>query len=79
MGRCLLFGRRRDAFEEGVDAGARRLQAGLERVALGLQGLHLFEQQVVGALQLLVAQQQALHALGDLVQVHVIGHGVAGG
>ena len=64
-----------EAFEQGVDPGAGRAQARFERVALLGQGLHLLAEQGVGALQFLVAQQQTLNALGDLIEDGVVRHG----
>ena len=53
----------------------RSTQARLERVALLGQGLDLLAEQGVGALQFLVAQEQTLNALGDLIEDGVVRHG----
>ncbi len=66
------------AVEQGVDSGTRGIEARLERVALGLQGLHLLHQEAVGALQLFMAQEQPLYALGQLFEVLGFGHGEIG-
>jgi hypothetical protein len=60
--------------EQGLDAGPRGAQAGLERVALLGQGLDLAGEQGIGALQLGVAHQQALHPFGDQVDVGLVRH-----
>ena len=38
-----------EAFEQRIDAGARRHQSGFERIAFGLQGVHLLDQQGIAA------------------------------
>jgi hypothetical protein len=55
------------AVEQGVDARARRAQAGPEGITLGAKRLHLAVEQGVGALEFFVSHQQALNALGDLL------------
>ena len=58
--------------EQRVDARARGCQPGLEGLAFLGDDVHLLSQQRVGAAQLLVAQQQALDAIGEFVDA---GHG----
>ena len=53
------------ALQQGIDAVARGRQTGLELIALVRQIVHLSAEQCVRALQLFVAKQQALDAVGD--------------
>jgi hypothetical protein len=56
------------ALQQGIDAVAGRLQTALEGVSfLGDLG-HLLGQQIIGALQFLMAQQQTLDALDQGLQ-----------
>ena len=57
------------AFEQCVHPGPGCREPGFERVTLLGQRLDLFGQQRVGALQLLVANEQPLRALGDLLNL----------
>jgi hypothetical protein len=57
------------AIEQGVDTGSRSSESGFEGVALLGQGFDLLHQERIGALQLGVAQQQALNAFCDLLDL----------
>ena len=64
------------------DPGTGGMQTGLERIALLRDGIDLGAEQGVGALQFLMAHEQALHPFGDLVEVglgqhrhHIVGLG----
>ena len=61
--------------DQGVDAVPRSAQTGLEQVALMAELLDLLCQQGIGALQFFVTHKQALHALGDLIDLGGVGHG----
>ena len=65
-------------FKQRIDPRARRVQAGLERVALVRQRGDLLRQQGVGPLQFLVANEQAVDAFGNLVDLGRVCHGLEG-
>src|SRR5438552_18218396 len=62
------------ALEQRVDARAGGRQARLERIAFLREQVHLFGQQRVGALQLLVAHEQALDSFDEGVDLRGAGH-----
>ena len=64
------------AIDQRVDAVTRCTQTGFEQVAFMAELLDLLCQQGIGALQFFVAHKQAFHALGDLIDLGGVGHGV---
>jgi len=64
----------RDLLYDHVQALQDGLQFQPEHVVILAQQAQLLAEQRIGALQLLVAQQQALHSLGDLINVCLGGH-----
>ena len=64
----------RATLQQRFDPCPGRREPGLQRIALLRQLLDLFGQQRIGALQFLVAQQQALDAFGELFDLLLLGH-----
>ena len=60
----------------GADAStlARCTQARLERITFSCHAVELFAKQRIGALQLLMPQQQALYPIGNLVELGLTQH-----
>ena len=70
--RCVGGAELRQLVDEDIDAGAGSRQTGAQRVTFLREGGHLFGEQRVDAMQLLVAQQEALDAVRELIDS---GHG----